>query len=72
MVFVLKNVTLMSLRLFNDHLVLKCSCFLLLNVLMYLIVDCGMVQQVDHPLLLSVLPLASPDGLFDVEIQVCC
>ena len=32
-----------------------------------------MVQQVDHSLLFRLLlPLASPDSLLDVEIQVCC
>ena len=73
MVFVLKNITLMSLCLFNDHLVLKHSWFSLLNILTYLIVDCGMVQQVDHPFLLRfLLLLASPDSLLDAEIQVGC
>ena len=71
MVFVLKNVTLMSLGLFNDHLICQCSRFWLLNELMYLIVDGGMVQQVYHLLLLSfLLPLAPPDSLLDAEIQI--
>ena len=39
--------------------------------LMYLVVDGGMVQQVNHSLLLSfLLPLAPPDSLLDVEIRV--
>ena len=61
MVFVLKNVTLMSLCLFNDHLVCQCGWIWLLYKLTYLVVDGGMVQQVDHLLLLRLLlPLASP------------
>ena len=71
MVLVLENVTLMSLCLFNDHLVRQCGRFWLLYKLTYLIVDGGMVQQVDHLLLVSfLLPLAPPDSLLDVEIQV--
>ena len=42
---------------------------LLLNVLTDLVVDDGMVQQVDHSFLLRLLlPLAPPDCLLDVEI----
>ena len=73
MVLVLKNITLMSLCLFNDHLVCQCGRFWLLYKLMYLIVDGGMVQQVNHSLLLMfLLPLVPPDSLLDVEIQVSC
>ena len=73
MVFVLKDVTFMSLCLFNDHLILRCVWLCFLNVLMDLIVDCGMVQQVNHMLLFCILvPLTIPDGLFDAEIQISC
>ena len=73
MVLVLKNVTLMSLCLFNDHLVRQCGRFCLLYKLMYLIVDGGMVQQVDHPLLLGfLLPLAPLTVYLRAEIQVSC
>ena len=38
---------------------------------MYLVVNCGMVQQVDHShLIVLPSPLASFDGLLDAEIQV--
>ena len=71
MVFVLKNIMLTSLCLFNDHLVRQCGRFWLLNKLMYLVVDGGMVQQVDHSLLLGfLLPLAPPDSLLDTEIEI--
>ena len=71
MVFVLKNVMLVSLSLFNDHLVCQCGKFWLLNKLTYLVVDGGMVQQVDHSLLFSfLLPLAPPDSLLDAEIEI--
>ena len=71
MVLVLKNVTLVSLCLFNDHLVRQCGRFWLLYKLTYLVVDGGMVQQVDHSLLFRLLlPLAPPDSLLDAEIQV--
>ena len=71
MVLVLKNVTLMSLCLFNDHLIRQCGWIWLLYKLTYLVVNGGMVQQVNHSLLLSfLLPLASPDCLLDAEIQV--
>ena len=49
----------------------QCGRFWLLYKLTYLIVDGGMLQQVDHSLLLSfLLPLAQPDSLLDAEIQV--
>ena len=73
MVLVLKNIMLMSLCLFNDHLVRECGWVWLLYKLTYLVVDGGMVQQVDHSLLFGLLlPLAPPDSLLDVEIQVGC
>ena len=71
MVFVLKNVTLMNLCLFNDHLVHECSWLQLLNILTYFVVESGMVQQGDHSLLFGILiPLAPSDSLLDAEIQV--
>ena len=71
MVFVLKNVTLMSLCLFNDHLIHQRGRFWLLNVLTDLVVDGGMVQQINLSLLLRLLlPLPPPDSLLDAEIQV--
>ena len=56
---------------FNDHLVCECGWVWLLYKLTYLVVNGGMVQQVDHSLLFGLpLPLAPPDSLLDAKIQV--